>query len=126
MDLFLKQWKENVKRYGSKPAIIDQDGKRETTYRELDELSGRICTALREKGVKKGDIIPVCLERRMEFVAAELGILKSGCAFAALSPEYPKERIAYIQKDCGAPFLFEDDFLTEALGEPFSEAEEVE
>ncbi len=126
MELFLNQWKENVKKYGSRPAIIDRDGKRETTYGELDNLSGRICTALKKKGVGKGDIIPVCLERRMEFLAAELGILKSGGAFAALSPEYPEERVAYILKDCGAPFLLNDDFLEEALGEPFSEAEEAE
>lgn len=126
MELFLNQWKENVKRYGSKPAIIDQDGKRVTTYGGLDELSGRICTALKKKGVRKGDIIPVCLERRMEFLAAELGILKCGAAFAALSPEYPKERLAYIQKDCGALFMLDDDFLEEASGEPFSEAEDAE
>ena len=126
MDLFLNQWKENVKRYGFKPAVVDQDGKRETTYSELDDLSGRICAALKKKGVGKGDIIPVCLERRMEFLAAELGILKSGGAFAALSPEYPKERIAYIQKDCGAPFLFNDEFLAEALGEPFSDGGDAE
>ena len=126
MELFLNQWKENVKKYGSRPAIIDRDGKRETTYGELDNLSGRICTALKKKGVGKGYIIPVCLERRMEFLAAELGILKSGGAFAALSPEYPEERVAYILKDCGAPFLLNDDFLEEALGEPFSEAEEAE
>ena len=119
MELFLNQWKENVKKYGSRPAIIDRDGKRETTYGELDNLSGRICTALKKKGVGKGYIIPVCLERRMEFLAAELGILKSGGAFAALSPEYPEERVAYILKDFGAPFLLNDDFLEEALCEPF-------
>ena len=61
----------------------------------------------------------------MEFLAAELGILKSGAAFAALSPEYPKERVAYILKDCGAPFLLDDNFLEEASGEPLAEAEEV-
>ena len=98
MNLFLNQWKENVKKYGSRPAIVDRDGTRETTYSELDALSGRICTALKKKGVGKGDIIPVCMERRMEFLAAELGILKSGAAFAALSPEYPKERVAFIFK----------------------------
>lgn len=125
MNLFLNQWKENVKKYGSRPAIVDRDGTRETTYSELDALSGRICTALKKKGVGKGDIIPVCMERRMEFLAAELGILKSGAAFAALSPEYPKERVAYILKDCGAPFLLDDNFLEEASGEPLAEAEEV-
>ena len=69
MNLFLNQWKENVKKYGSRPAIVDRDGTRETTYSELDALSGRICTALKKKGVGKGDIIPVCMERRMEFLA---------------------------------------------------------
>ena len=49
MNLFLNQWKENVKKYGSRPAIVDRDGTRETTYSELDALSGRICTALKKR-----------------------------------------------------------------------------
>lgn len=126
MELYLNRLKANVEKYGDKPAIIDRDGTRETTYIQLDELSGRICTALKKRGIKKGEIIPVYLERKMEVVAAELGILKCGGVFTTLSYEYPKERVAYIQKDCNAPFLVDEEFMETALNEEPSEGVEID
>ena len=82
---FLELFEANVRKSPEKTAIVDRDGERCTTYGALDELSGRICTALKKRGVGKGDIIPIYLDRKMEFIAAEIGILKCGAAFVALT-----------------------------------------
>ncbi len=77
-------------------------GKRRTTYRELYELSGRAAAKLRGMGGVQGKVVLVCMDRRMEYVAAQIGILMAGAAYIPLLPEYPKERMEYIKKDCGA------------------------
>ncbi|MCM1380707.1 MAG: amino acid adenylation domain-containing protein, partial [Muribaculaceae bacterium] len=124
MKLFLEKWTETVKKYGSKTAVTDMDGKRSVTFAELDGLSGIICAALKSRGVKKGDIVPVCMARKTEYTAVQLGILKCGAAFAALSPDYPKERIEYILRDCGADFAVDEAFVKTAesctVSEPVS------
>lgn len=98
IDIFL----DRVKQFPDKAAIIDTDGARETTYRELNDFSDRICGTLRRSGVKKGDTVIVCMDRKMEYIASELAVLKRGAAFVPLSLEYPPERIRYIQEDCQA------------------------
>lgn len=97
---FISIFTDRAGEFPDKAAIVDMDGTRETTYRELDDLSGRICTALKKGGVKKGDAVIVCMDRKMEYIAAELAVLKCGAAFAALLPEYPASRIQYIKDDC--------------------------
>ena len=58
----------------------------------------------------------------MEFIAAEIGILKCGAAFVALTLEYPQARVEYIRKDCGGAFVLDEALLAEALLEEPSEA----
>ena len=121
IDIFL----DRVKQFPDKAAIVDMDGARETTYREFNDFSDRICGALKRSGVKKGDAVIVCMDRKMEYIASELAVLKCGAAFVPLSPEYPPERIRYIQEDCQAVQIIGEDFLRGALTAEASEAEPV-
>ena len=112
---FLDIFREIAEKYPSKTAITDQDGTRCTTYAQLDDISSRICGAVMEKGITKGDLVPICMSRCTEYIAAEIGVLKAGAAFIALSPEYPQARIDYISKDCGAKMIIDDDFIRSAV-----------
>lgn len=122
---FITIFTDRAGEFSDKAAIVDLDGTRETTYRELDNLSGRICTALKKSGVKKGDAVIVCMDRKMEYIAAELAVLKCGAAFAALLPEYPASRIQYIKDDCQAELVIDEEFVRKALKEEISDATEV-
>lgn len=93
----LKYWAETE---GDKVALVDQDGTRATTYRELDALSDRVSKRLQWEGVRKGTAVLVRLPRGMEYIAEEIGILKYGCAYVPVLPEYPDERVDYIKEDC--------------------------
>lgn len=114
---FPEVFQENVRKYPDKVALVDQDGARGTCYAELDLLSSKVCALLLKKGVHKGDMIPVCLPRCMEYIAAEIGVLKAGAAFIALAKDYPKARIDFICQDCHAALVIDEAFMEEAMKE---------
>ncbi len=121
MKLLVDYLKESFEKFADKPAYIDQGGARVTTYRQLDELSGKIAAGIIEKGCKKGDIVPVLMPRCTEYIAAEIGILKTGCLFAPLIMDYPADRVEYILNDCGIEFYVDFEFVKNCLNnEPFT------
>ena len=107
---FLDEFQYMVRKYPNRPAIADYNGERITTYRELYILSCKIAAKLRQSGDIAGKAVMVCMGRRMEYVAAEIGILMCGAAFAPVLPEYPKERIQFIQEDCQAAAKIDEDW----------------
>ncbi len=108
---FLDEFQSMVRRYPDKTAMVDLGGKRSTTYRELDTLSRKVAAKLLQTGEMSGKVVMVCMDRRMEYVAAEIGILMAGAAFVPVLPEYPKERLDYIRQDCQAEVCIETPWL---------------
>ena len=90
---FLDDFQRMVQEYPEKTAIVDYHGTRSTTYRELDDLGRRAAAKLLRSNITGGAAVLVCMDRRMEYVAAELGILMAGAAFVPVLPEYPRERL---------------------------------
>ena len=74
---------------------------KEVTYRELDEMSNVLAHMLREKGVKRGDIVPIISKRSWHILVAMLGILKAGAGYMPIAPDYPKDRVQFIVKEAG-------------------------
>ncbi len=79
------------------------------TYRELAEHASQLARALRARGVARGDLVAVCLDRGGPLLAALLGIWKAGAAYVPLDPAYPRAYIRQILADacpstivCGA------------------------
>lgn len=66
IDLFTRTVKNNIRR----TAIADRDGKRRTTYAQLDSLSSRAAEKLTEAGCRKGDFVIINMSRSMEYIAA--------------------------------------------------------
>jgi len=75
------------------------------TYGELDDRAGALAAALVRRGVRGGDVVGLCLERTPEMVVALLAIMKAGAAYLPLDPAYPRERIAFMIEDSGAPLV---------------------
>ena len=92
-------------------AVVDFNGRRSTTYEQLDLLSSLVAGKLIDRGCEKGNFIIINMERRMEYMAAYLGVLKAGCAIVPVVPEYPEERINYIKKNCEAAAVIGFDFF---------------
>lgn len=119
-DLF----KQTVLANSDKPVIADSDARRTLSYCQLDELSGKIAAKLSALKCKKGDAVIVRLGRKAEFIAAELGVMKLGCAAVPILPSYPQERVDYISRDCKAELIIEEDFFGDI--DSFASIEPVE
>ncbi|UPK68821.1 amino acid adenylation domain-containing protein [Chitinophaga filiformis] len=78
-------------------------GDRSLTYRKVKEASDRLAHRLVDQGVKKGDMVIICLDDAMEMMLAGiLGIMKAGAAYVPVDTDYPAERIDYIIADTQA------------------------
>ncbi len=110
---FLDEFQVMARKYQDKAALADCNGQRVTTYGELDTLSRRIAAKLVQSGEMSDKAVVVCMGRKMEYIAAELGILMAGAAFVPVLPEYPKERISYIREDCQAEAVIDDKWLSD-------------
>ncbi|QGV77458.1 amino acid adenylation domain-containing protein [Streptomyces ficellus] len=74
-------------------AVALVDGDRRVGYAELDAAAEAWAAALLERGAGPGVFVPVVLRRSATLVAALLGVLKTGAAYAALDPDWPAERL---------------------------------
>ena len=75
-------------------AIIESSSA-EYTFFNVHQKIGQISTVLNLSGVKKGDIVGVCMEPSMDFVASILSILKVGGIYLPLDTSYPYMRLQY-------------------------------
>ena len=85
---------EQAKRTPDKIALVFEDEK--FTYKQLDEMTNSLAHYLREKGVKRNDIVPIIAKRSWHVIVAMLGIMKAGGAYMPVDPDYPDERIEYM------------------------------
>ncbi len=79
------------------------------TYDELFKKANQLAHYLISRGIKKGDVVAVAMERGNELVIAILAIVKSGAAFLPLDPQYALERIEYMLNDAHAKILLTTD-----------------
>lgn len=75
------------------------------SYQQLQEQSDRLTAYLVDKGIKKGDIVAVALDRSLEMLVSILAVLKTGAAYLPIDPDYPKERKAFMLQDAAAKML---------------------
>ena len=99
----IKSFKEMVRKYPDKTAIIFENKK--MTYKELDEKSNILAMSLKENGANPKNIIGICVNRSLELAVGLLAILKINCAYLPIDPEYPEERIEYMLSDSKAQIL---------------------
>jgi amino acid adenylation domain-containing protein len=90
-------------------------GENMLSYRELEQLSNRFAHALLQQGVKRGDRVGICVGRRVELIAAILGVMKAGGCYIPLDPAYPADRIAYICQDAAAAVIITEACCRELL-----------
>lgn len=81
-------------------ALVYKDTK--ITYQTLNEEATKVALHLRQEGIKKNDIVGLCIERSHDMIIGLLGILKAGAAYLPLDPEYPTERTRYILENAFA------------------------
>jgi iturin family lipopeptide synthetase A len=111
ISLFEKQ----VAKTPDKIALIDRH--HTLTYRELNSKSNDLAGRLLQKGVIPGDIIGVMMPRRQEMLIGILSVLKLGCAYVPIDPDYPAPRIDYMLKDSDLSLLLTTRSLENACSQ---------
>jgi long-chain acyl-CoA synthetase len=76
-----------------------------TTYRELDELSGRCAAALRAAGLSPGQVVALQLPNIPHFLIAYFGALKAGLVVLPLNPLLVAPELEYHLTDSAAALL---------------------
>lgn len=102
-------YKEQVKK--NPRAIAVKYNGRELSYDKLSSEADKIASLLISSGVKKGDIVGLCVNRSSEMVAALLGIIKSGAVYLPLDPFFPNTRLEYMLNDSESKFLITESLL---------------
>ncbi|MEK3854009.1 amino acid adenylation domain-containing protein [Cytobacillus sp. FSL H8-0458] len=80
-------------------------GENEISYKELNEKANRLARTLRNKGITRGSIVGIMVDRSLNMVAGILGILKAGGAYLPIDPDYPRERIDFMLNDSLADII---------------------
>ncbi|TVY84625.1 Hydroxamate-type ferrichrome siderophore peptide synthetase [Lachnellula suecica] len=75
------------------------------TYTELNQEANMIANLLIGRQVEPGQIIAICFDKCAEASFAIIGILKTGCAYVALDPNAPTDRLKFIIEDSGAKLV---------------------
>ena len=105
LDLFKEQTAKNPGR----TAVADEYS--EFSYKELDELSGKIGAWLTQNGVGENQFVAVRMGRVKEFLAAVAGIWKAGAAYLPIDSDYPEERIRYMMEDSEAKITLTEEVI---------------
>lgn len=95
---------------------LENDGRRQWTYRELDEMGNRVAHFLAEKS-PVGSIVAIHFDKCPEAYFSILGILKAGCSFVALDPTAPRARKEFILRDSKTPCLLSTTLDLDFVGD---------
>lgn len=75
------------------------------SYDALNRRANQLARVLRRRGVGPDTMVGICMDRSPDMAIGVLGILKAGGAYLPLDPAYPKDRLAFMLRDAGAPVL---------------------
>ncbi len=75
------------------------------TYADLDRKASLLASWLKSQGVAPGTLVGISIEPSLEMPIAVLGVMKSGAAYVPLDPNYPAERLNFIEQDAGLKLL---------------------
>ncbi|MBD3628494.1 non-ribosomal peptide synthetase [Cyclobacterium sp.] len=88
---------DTVRNHGAKTAVIF--GNQQLSFAELNSQANQLAFYLLERGLKKGDIVGLLLERSPKFLIGILAVLKAGGAYMPLDTDDPDYRINYKLED---------------------------
>jgi amino acid adenylation domain-containing protein len=80
-------------------AVACWDERGAWSYLELARHANQLAHALSARGVTRGELVAVCLDRSAKLLATLLGVWKAGAAYVPLDPAYPPAYLRQILDD---------------------------
>jgi non-ribosomal peptide synthetase component F len=84
-------------------AVVFRD--QSISYRQLNLRANQLANLLIARGVKRGDLVGVLMDRSWEMVASLYAVLKTGAAYVPMDPAYPSHRLQIMVEDAGAAVI---------------------
>ncbi|MBV9425432.1 MAG: acyl-CoA synthetase [Solirubrobacterales bacterium] len=100
-------------RFGDRPAIVDERG--ELSYKQLDEHSGALANAWRERGLKPGEGVAILARNHRGFLEAVFAGAKCGAQVVLLNTSFAGPQIRDVALREGTDLLVYDDEYADAL-----------
>jgi arthrofactin-type cyclic lipopeptide synthetase C len=97
-------------------AVALVDGVGRMTYRHLDARADAVAAELRRRGVGRGSVVGVLMDRSAAMVAAWLGVLKTGAAYLPLDCSHPEARLRFMIGDARVALAVCDPGAVEVAG----------
>jgi amino acid adenylation domain-containing protein len=105
----------------SPQSVAVGDDTQQLQYRDLNARSNRLANFLKQHGVGPEVLVGISVDRSVDMAVGILGILKAGGAYLPLDPEYPAERLAFMQRDAGIRVVVSQEKFRERLSSVQSE-----
>jgi long-chain acyl-CoA synthetase len=104
----------SLKASPSKTALVC--GAARHTYDDINRRVTCIASALRKRGVQRGDRVALFLDNGIEFVAGMYAALRIGAVFMPINPLTKSDKLAYMLSDARATALLTSDVLAPVWG----------
>ena len=91
-------------------------GAERVSYGAFDARVTEIARGILRLGVTPGQPVALLFHRSTDMVAAIMGVLRAGCYYVPLNPEFPEERLRHVLADSGAKFLLTSDECLQHAG----------
>lgn len=115
MNLFLKRFLDIVAKFPDRAAVVDMDGTRSTSYRQLYEQAARVNRWLKEHHIGTESVVAIYFTKGVEYIATRIGVIMAGAAWVGLEDMMGSSRIEYVIKDCGCKKVFDKQLWDEAM-----------
>ncbi|GGK70250.1 D-alanine--poly(phosphoribitol) ligase [Sphaerisporangium melleum] len=90
--------RDSARRAPEATAVVAGD--RTLTYGELDAEADRLAGTLAAAGVRRGDRVPIWLDKSARAVVAMQAVLRLGAAYVPIDPLSPADRAVALIRDC--------------------------
>lgn len=78
------------------------DGARRLSYRELDDRSSRLATALLGSGLRRGSRVATLMDNRLEYIESISAIAKAGMVMVPINPRLTAPEVEFILDHSGS------------------------
>ncbi len=85
------------------------------TYKEFMSRIEVFTSILLSEGVKKGDVVGICMDRTPETIISIMSVINSGCAYLPINPTYPQDRLKNMLKLANVKLVISTDKYKDLL-----------
>ncbi|MHC0067443.1 SDR family NAD(P)-dependent oxidoreductase [Nostoc sp. UIC 10890] len=106
-------FEQQVEKTPNSIAVVFEE--EQLTYQQLNQKANQLAHYLQTLGVKPEVLVGICIEYSIDMIVGLLGILKAGGVYVPLDPNYPQERLAFMQEDSNVHIILTQRPLLEKI-----------